>query len=177
MVNREDALTAVVVAYGPQLLRYGQLLTGSTADGEDLVQDAIVRTFTRLPSRKIASSLPLTLYTYVHRTMFTMYIDQKRRSARWRELTVKVARVDTVPDVSTEASDRHDVTRALTCLSPTQRACIILRYFDDLTVPQIAERLQMSSGTAKRHLHDAIERLRATNLLPKETTVTFAEED
>ena len=48
-----------------------------------------------------------------------------------------------------------DVRRALQELAPRERACIVLRYFDDLTVPQIAASLGIAEGTVKRYLADA----------------------
>ena len=57
---------------------------------------------------------------------------------------------------------RLDVHRALKVLSPRQRACVVLRFYEDLTVPAIANKLSLSSGTVKRHLFDAIGRLEET---------------
>ena len=56
-----------------------------------------------------------------------------------------------------------DVRFALRELSPRERACIVLRYFDDLTVPQIAAQLGLADGTVKRYLADASGKL-ATQL-------------
>jgi RNA polymerase sigma-70 factor (ECF subfamily) len=52
-----------------------------------------------------------------------------------------------------------DVRAALAELPPRERACIVLRFYDDLTVPQIAERLGLAQGTVKRYLADASARL------------------
>jgi len=52
-----------------------------------------------------------------------------------------------------------DVEKALAELPPRERACIVLRYFDDLTVPQVARHLGIADGTAKRYLADASARL------------------
>ena len=49
--------------------------------------------------------------------------------------------------------------RALASLSPRERACVVLRFYDDLTVPALADRLGISGGAAKRYLSDALHRL------------------
>ena len=44
-------------------------------------------------------------------------------------------------------------------LTPRERACVVLRYFDDLTVRDIAVQLALSEGAVKRYLSDARRRL------------------
>jgi RNA polymerase sigma-70 factor (sigma-E family) len=50
---------------------------------------------------------------------------------------------------------RLDVLDALAELSPMQRACVVLRYFDDMTDRQVAETLDCSVGTVKSHIFRA----------------------
>jgi len=57
-------------------------------------------------------------------------------------------------------SVQADIAAALASLSPQQRACDVLRCFDDLTLAQVAARLGLADGTVKRHLADATNRLR-----------------
>ena len=53
----------------------------------------------------------------------------------------------------------RDVHAALALLPPRERACVMLRYFDDLTVPQIGRQLGIAEGSVKRYLSDGIARL------------------
>jgi RNA polymerase sigma factor (sigma-70 family) len=53
-----------------------------------------------------------------------------------------------------------DVRKALVGLSPQQRVIVFLAYWDDLTIPQIAHRLDVSEGTIRRQLARAKTRLR-----------------
>jgi RNA polymerase sigma-70 factor (ECF subfamily) len=48
----------------------------------------------------------------------------------------------------------------LASLSDDQRRCVVLRFYEDLTVPQIAEVLVMPEGSVKSHLHRAVGLLR-----------------
>jgi RNA polymerase sigma-70 factor (sigma-E family) len=50
---------------------------------------------------------------------------------------------------------RLDVLDALAELSPMQRACVVLRYFDDMTDRQVADTLDCSVGTVKSHIFRA----------------------
>ncbi|MEK8226011.1 sigma factor-like helix-turn-helix DNA-binding protein [Oerskovia sp. M15] len=54
------------------------------------------------------------------------------------------------------------MAKALAGLTPRQRACVVLRYYEDLTVPRIAEELGCAEGTVKRHLSDAMTVMKAT---------------
>jgi DNA-directed RNA polymerase specialized sigma24 family protein len=47
-------------------------------------------------------------------------------------------------------------------LSPRERACIVLRHFDDLPVSEIARALNLAEGSVKRYLSDATAKLRTT---------------
>jgi RNA polymerase sigma factor (sigma-70 family) len=64
-------------------------------------------------------------------------------------------------DLEHIVEQRHDVMAALAVLSPQQRACVTLRYLCDQTVDDVARALDCSPGNVKRHLHDALARLRA----------------
>ena len=57
--------------------------------------------------------------------------------------------------------DRDVMLTALDGLSPQQRACVVLRYYQDLPVAQVASALGVAEGTVKRYLSDAMTRLAA----------------
>ena len=56
--------------------------------------------------------------------------------------------------------DRRVIRQALTGLAPDHRQVIVLRYFADLTVPELAETIGVPEGTVKSRLHRALGRLR-----------------
>jgi len=60
------------------LLGYAHLLSGNVRDAEDLVQDALVKVF----SRKSAPQ-PHAAEAYVRRAIYTIYLDLYRRRTRW----------------------------------------------------------------------------------------------
>jgi len=57
-------------------------------------------------------------------------------------------------------SDRPTVVGALGVLPPRQRAVIVLRFYEDLSVRQTATALGCSEGTVKSQTYDALARLR-----------------
>jgi RNA polymerase sigma factor (sigma-70 family) len=140
----------------PALLAYAIAFTGQRATAEDLVQEAMVRTFSsprRLSSAQHAEH-------YVRRAIASVFVDDKRREQLFRRSATRLAGADVGSDGAAEVDSRDAVTLALTALTPQVRACVVLRYYDDLTVAQIADRLGLALGTVKRYLHDGAETLR-----------------
>lgn len=138
------------------LVAYAYLFAMNRAEAEDLVQEALVRTFARrrtLPD--IASA-----EAYVRQAIRTSYLDAARKGVGWRARLHLVAEPDARRSPDDTASDRVDVRAALAQLPPQERACVVLRYMDDLTVDDIASELGVRPGTVKRYLSDGTRALR-----------------
>ena len=95
----------------------------------------------------------------MRRVILHTYLDGYRARTRFAAVTPLVATPAAVDDEATAAGDRADVARALTVLSPRERACVVLRFYDDLTLPEIGLRLGVSPGAVKRYLSDARHKL------------------
>jgi RNA polymerase sigma-70 factor (ECF subfamily) len=63
-------------------------------------------------------------------------------------------------DAGTDLATRDQLERAFARLEPEHAVVVALRYYADLTVPQIAARLGIAEGTVKSRLHNALRRLR-----------------
>ena len=151
----DEVATRLVVERGDALSRYAYLLTGSVDDAADLVQDALVRTF---GTPRFGLTLPRA-EAYVRRAILNQVIDRSRRDGTWRRVRHLAVAPATV-DSSTAASDeRLDLFGRVRELPPRQAACIVLRYYDDLTVDGIARVLGISSGAVKRYLSDGLRTL------------------
>ncbi|WP_315099281.1 sigma-70 family RNA polymerase sigma factor [uncultured Cellulomonas sp.] len=151
----QDVLDTLVRDRGPALLRYGYLLTGDAADAQELVQDALVSVL----ARKARLREPAAVEGYVRQTMLSTYIDGYRRRRRWLGLRHLLASPDIADAPQGGVDTRRDVIAALAGLAPRVRACVVLRYFEDLPVADIANRLQISDGAVKRYLSDGVHAL------------------
>jgi RNA polymerase sigma-70 factor (ECF subfamily) len=151
----ERVVTELVAERGDALLRYAALLCGNRDDAADLVQDALVKTFGRLRNGFGVDSAE----AYVRRVILNTHLDVGRRRTRWRRVApleyVPEQRESDAPAVDAKL-DLHDELRKLT---PRERACLVLRYYDDLTVAGIAETLRISPGTVKRYLSDGLAKM------------------
>jgi RNA polymerase sigma-70 factor (ECF subfamily) len=153
--QRSDEVLAVMARdRGAALGAYAYLLTGNLRDAEDLVQDALVKTFVRGRHVEIASA-----EGYVRTAILSTWIDTYRRRRQWDRVRHLFAHGDRSDGVAEAVDTRNDVQAALRQLSPQQRTCVVLRYYDDLTIGEIAHRLGLADGTVKRYLNVAVGRL------------------
>ena len=151
----EGVVTRLVAQRGDALTRYAYLVSGSQDDASDLVQDALVKTFGRLRNGFTIASAE----AYVRRAILNTYLDEGRRRSLWR----RTAHLQVAPDVA-EATDAAtdaavDLRHQLMRLTPRERACVVLRYYEDLTVADIADELQISQGAVKRYLSDGLAKM------------------
>ncbi|QOR71355.1 sigma-70 family RNA polymerase sigma factor [Ruania alkalisoli] len=164
MAHWEPVLTDLIATRGRALTAYATMLCGNSSEGEDLTQEALTKVFTTLRRRSRDDALEYA-EAYVRRTIFSLYLDRARRQQRWSAVRHLFTRTDAsdhngrAPAWVDSAGDRVDVQRALQTLTERQRACTVLRYYADLTVPQIADELYLSAGAVKRYLHEAKGRL------------------
>ncbi|GEA83729.1 RNA polymerase sigma factor [Cellulomonas gelida] len=149
--DADRLLADLVHRRGPALVGYAHLLCGDRAAAQDVVQDALVRVFGRLRR----GFTPDSAEAYVRRAVLTVFLDERRSSARFDRVRHVVATPDEAAAPG-ESDDRLDLRRALDVLGRQHRAAVVLRYYDDLTVPEVAARLGVAVGTAKRYLHDAL---------------------
>ena len=151
----DEVATTLVVERGDALSRYAYLLTGSVDDAVDLVQDALVRTF---GAPRFGLTVPRA-EAYVRRAILNAVIDRSRRDGTWRRLRHLAAAPASVESAAAATDERLDLMGRVRELAPRQAACIVLRYYEDLTVDGIAQVLGISSGAVKRYLSDGLRAL------------------
>jgi RNA polymerase sigma factor (sigma-70 family) len=148
-------VTELVATRGDALQRYAMLLCGSHEQAADLVQDALVKTFGRLRNGFSVESAE----AYVRRAILNGHLDGGRRATRWRRVAPLEYTPEEQPSRDGDTATRLDLHQELRKLSPRERACLVLRYYDDLKVDDIAETLGISSGAVKRYLSDGLARM------------------
>lgn len=151
MAGWEEVLGEIVRTRHRALVGYAYLLSGDMREAEDLVQEALARTFAR---GRRARDFQLA-EGYVRTAITNVFLDGTRKAKQWRGVSHLLAGADSDAGSIPAVSDRVDVQQALQSLPPRQRACVVLRYFHDHTVPEIADQLSLSPGTVKRYLHEA----------------------
>jgi RNA polymerase sigma-70 factor (sigma-E family) len=160
-----------------RLRRTAYLLCGDWHRADDVAQEALLRLYLAWP-RVIRRE---SQFAYARRTVVRLLLDHARRP--WRREVSTTHFVDTVNVPQASSSDRvHDrieLVRALQAISPRRRACIVLRYFNDLSVSEAARALDCTEGTIKSQtarglddLRQALENVGVTRIDLREGAVT-----
>ncbi|MFG2119626.1 SigE family RNA polymerase sigma factor [Streptomyces sp. NPDC048710] len=150
----EVTLHAFVEGRRTALFRSAYLLCGNREEAEDLVQTTLVKVV--LGARRHGRLE--NLEAYARRTLVNSFISARRRF--WR----REQAYGELPDVAGETADNDTglvVRAALASLVPKQRAVLVLRYWEDLSVAATAELLGMRESTVKSHTARGLAALRA----------------
>ena len=155
-----------------------QMLGGDAEEARDRTQDAFLQAFRSIKRFKGKSSF----YTWLYRIVINTCIDARRRRSRWKEIFFpwrldrdkegapdnsleEFADVSPGADPLAAASGRQledDVKSALNKLSQRQRTIFQLKVFQEMSIAEIAETMDLAEGTVKSHL------FRATRLVQKQ---------
>ncbi|WP_291279624.1 sigma-70 family RNA polymerase sigma factor [Galactobacter sp.] len=148
----------LTVAFGPELMRLAQRLTGHRADAEDLVQEAYVRALRALPG--FTYNGPGSVHAWVRRITTNIFLDQARRRSRLRidpfaeGAEEQAAAVSEGPEASYERAHLDvDVAKALAALPPDYRAAVVLCDLEGLSYQEVAEILGCKLGTVRSRIH------------------------
>ena len=142
---------------GQDLMRAAVALTGSRADGEDLLQAALERLLRNW--HRVATDPE----GYLRRTLYNLAADGWRRRARWHGRLAEFraqASTGTVSEDAAAVDVRDALVRLLYQLPPQQRAVIVLRYWEQRTEAETAALLGCSAGTVKSAASRGLRRLR-----------------
>ena len=165
----EDDFRDYVASRYPSLVRAAYLMCGNQGQAEDLVQNALTKTYLAWGRIRRESVDP-----YVRRILHNDYVSERRRHW-WREIPAERvadrARETGVDDVR-RVDERDALFHALRALPVRRRAAVVLRHYEDLSEAQTAEILGCSVGTVKSLTARGLDQLRAA--LPADQSVTQA---
>lgn len=155
---RRDAgeFTSFVVTSQPGLRRTAYLMCGDWQLASDFVQEAFIRVYRHWPRLRGEAEAR----SYARKALVSAVIDAKRRRSS-TEVPVDGVRDLEGPDDAERAADRELLTRCLAQVPARQRACLVLRYYDDLPVSEVATALGISEGTVKSQTARGLETLQA----------------
>lgn len=153
MTAAED-FTEFATAASPRLRRTAFLLCGDWHLAQDLAQTTLAKVFAvwwRV-SRKD------TLFAYASRTLVNTYLADRRKHGNREIITSQVPELS----VSSETPElRLVLLDALATLPPKARVVVVMRYWDDMSIEQVADVLGCSTGNVKSQCSRALDKLRA----------------
>ncbi len=152
-----DAFAAIIEQHRSVLFGTAYLMTRDRQMAEDAVQEALVKIWQHIGTLRN----PAGLKAWMVRIM----VNEVRQLARKK--TVATLTLEELPDPPGDAEAaaiagaeiRQDLARAVGMLPPDQREVVVLRFFSELTVPEIAEATGWRQGTVKSRLSRAMDKL------------------
>ena len=167
--SAEAAFEDFVRGRSAYFFRLALALTGwNRAAAEDVLQVALERTYRHRRSlfrpesalRPDPAFRQVPAEPYVRRIIVNAATDWRRGLTRRREQPLDAAADIAADDRSGQLADRDALVRALAALAPKQRAVLVLRYWEDLPDPAIAQALNCSTATVRSQAARALARLR-----------------
>lgn len=153
--HRPETLTDLLSAYGRELQAVAYLILRDRGEAEDVVIETLLTAFERGGSIRDERALR----SWLLRVATNRALGTRRRSAR-------LIRLDLTPesagpgDMAAESSTRIALLDGIADLPIQMRAAIVLRYYADLSVEEVATTLGKSPNTIKAQLQTGLDRLR-----------------
>lgn len=136
----------------PMLFRTAWALTRDRHTSEDLVQEALAKVFVKWRDRAGIDNPE----GYARTTLVRLHISSRRRRSSTEIVTDSMELIDVGEDPAVTIS----VQRALAELPATDRAILVLRYFLDLPVVEVAEDLRLTESAVRTRTSRAMAKLR-----------------
>lgn len=152
-MDETDAFSALFIAHAPRLVRLAVLLGDD--DPEDVVQESFCRLYA---ARRGLRRDDGDVAAYLNRIL----VNQTRTRNRHRQVVRRDAHLlvgEASHDPTGRDGDRRAVVQALTALPARQREALVLRYWLDLPLAQIAEVMGVRLGTVKSQLSRGVQAL------------------
>ena len=155
MPRTQEEFEEFAIARTPQLYRAAWLLCGDAHRAEDLVQETLAKVYVRW-HRRLGGPIEHPV-AYAHTTLTRTYISaQRRRSNHEMPVEELPERGERGGDAATTLA----LQAALAQLAPLDRAVLVLRYLEDVSVADTADALGVSPGAVRNRSLRALDRLR-----------------
>jgi len=157
-MRRSQVVTAYsefVAQRSAALFRTAYLVVGDHQLAQDLLQEALIKTYVAWPRIRDLSKAE----AYTRQVIVTTAISWRRRRS-FHELPNDPLPEPPVVDQSEELATHDALWSQLRTLPPRQRAAVVLRYYHDLSEVQTAEIMGCAVGTVKSQVATALSRLR-----------------
>ncbi len=161
--GEEEAIHWLVDSFSHRLLKAATLMLGDQHLAEDAVQDCLVDAISRLSTFRGDSSLYTWLYTILLRRCNRL---RKRSLRQVVQAPEVMGRLLPEQRGSVDRNERRVLREAIKSLNYKYREVIILFYYEEFSIEEIAELLNEPQGTVKSKLHRA--RTKLKSLLERE---------
>ena len=149
--EKKQYLLDFIREYQDHLYRLAYCYTKNPEDAMDLTQDAVIKAITKIDTLRERDNIK----NWVYRILVNECLMFLRKNKRLLYLE------DSIGDIEDErqkiGEDRIDLLRALEHLNPKQRTVIMLHYFEDMKLDEIAAVTETNLSTVKSRLYKGLE--------------------
>ena len=161
MSGDHEAFAQLATASFPRLYGAARLILRDSGLAEDAVQEALVLAWRHVRALRDPGAWDAWLHRLAVRACYKLARKQRRRTIVELHVTPDEDAAG-APDATSEIAERDRLGRELDRLDIDQRAVIVLHYYLDLPLVDVAELLEIPAGTAKSRLHRGLEAMRAS---------------
>ena len=149
----------LVEQYSSTLFGTAYLIMRDKGLAEDAVQEALIQIWKHLPVFRLQSSLKTWLVRIVINEVKQQIRRKKPIMIPLESANDEAGSLDEPEAALIRSEERDSLRQALGRLQPEQRETVVLRYYSELTVPEIAAVTGQREGTIKSRLSRALDRL------------------
>jgi RNA polymerase sigma factor (sigma-70 family) len=168
----EEAFGLLAVSLGDRLFAVATRILRDTDLAADATQQALVSIWRDLPQLRDLKSFDGWAYRVLVHACYAERRKERRWSPRVRVLPMAVA--TEAVEGTTLVIDRDQMERAARRLSVDHRVVVVLRYYLDLPLAEIADLLEVPVGTVRSRLRYALDGLRSAIEADARPTMTEA---
>lgn len=161
-----EALAPLMERHHRRIYRIALSYVRDADDALDCVQETFVKAYEHAARWDPAAEVGPWLTRIAINGAIDLYRKGKRRARNEAPLLegdhyATLATEDPSPERKAQGREvREKIDGAVRSLPEAQRAVFVLRYYEELTLPEIANALDLKLGTVKSSLHRAVQRLR-----------------
>jgi len=155
----KEAFRMLVEQYRSVLFGTAYLMMRDRGLAEDAVQEALIQIWKNLASFRLKSSVKTWMVRIVVNEVKQQFRKKKLPMISLEEATDTPSGSDGVEAVLIHDEERRGLRQTLDRLQPEQKETVVLRYFSELTIPEIAAVTNQREGTIKARLSRALDRL------------------
>ena len=154
----QSAFVDLVHARGDRWFAIAHRILRDVDRAEDALQDALVIAWRDLPSLRDPDRFDRWIYRVLTNVCIAQATRERRRTANLRVLPLDGP---VAPDDLLSVADRDQLDRGFRRLTPEERAILVLHHFVGYAPSEIADVLEIPSGTVRSRLHHAHRAMRA----------------
>ena len=159
-MNNVDVMEKIYLEYREKVFRYVRGKVASTADAEDVTSEIFLKVLSSLDSyNEEKATLSTWIYTITHNAVCNYYREQSKRALSLDENAPGSCTDDVMTEIENEIL-KENLAKALETLTEREQDIIVLYYYHEIPLRDIAIKMGITYTNAKFIKHNAIVKLR-----------------